>query len=236
MIETRELPIESVHQDPGQPRQTFDEGALLELAESIKGVGLINPITVRQIDDDRYIIIQGERRWRAHLLAGLKTIRCQIDGGNESQARWVTLTENLQREDVKPIELAKYLNSLIEETGLSATAVAERLGKSRTWVSHKLRLLNLPDNVQAHIGNELSEGHGRQLLKLTEKPKEIERLAVKAAEESWSVSRLSTEVNLALIGKNHVARDTICYCEFAGECEHKRCVTTHEKIVVTTNG
>lgn len=235
-MKIEELTVSSVHRNPEQPRQTFDEEALVELAESIKSVGLINPITVRQIDDEKYIIIQGERRWRAHLLAGLETIRCQVDGGDEGRARWVTLAENLQREDVKPIELAQYLNNLIEETGLSVTVVAERLGKSRTWVSHKLRLLSLPDNVQAHIGNELSEGHGRQLLKLTEKPEEIERLAVKAAEEAWSVSRLSTEVNLALVGKGRVSRDTICYCEFDGECEHKRCVTTHGKVEVTTNG
>jgi ParB family chromosome partitioning protein len=235
MIETKDLPVEKVHRDPEQPRQTFDEAALLELAESIKSVGLINPITVRQVNDDEYVIVQGERRWRAHLLAGLETIRCQVDGGNESRARWVTLTENLQREDVNPVELARYINNLMEEIGLSVTDVADRIGKSRPWVSHKLRLLGLPDNAQSHIGNELSEGHGRQLLKLIEKPEEIERLTTQAIKESWSVSRLSTEVNLALVGKERVARDRICYCEFEGECEHKRCVTTHEKVVVTTN-
>lgn len=236
MNEIEDLPVKNVCRDPDQPRQTFDDGALLELAESIKSVGLINPITVRQTGDDQYIIIQGERRWRAHLLAGLETIRCQVDGSSKGHTRWVTLTENLQREDVKPVELARYINNLIDETGLSVTDVADRLGKSRSWVSHKLRLLTLPDNVQTHIGNELSEGHGRQLLKLTEKPEEAEKLASRAAAESWSVSRLSTEVNLALAGKERMARNAICYCGFDGECEHKRCVTAHEKVVVTTNG
>lgn len=200
----RELDIESVHRNPGQPRQHFDQGALEELADSIQERGLISPILVRP-NAEGYEIVHGERRWRAHKLAGLPTIRAEIEELADDEAYTTSVIENEQREDLSAIETARALQRMMDAYDLTQAGVAKRISKSRSWVAQKLRLLNLSEPVQSHVRDgALTEGHCRQLLKLrtAEKPEQIEDLADRAVTESWSVSRLTSEVDVTIAGES----------------------------------
>ena len=136
-----EIAIEQIQANPNQPRREFDEEALQDLAHSIKEIGIIQPITLRQISDNRFEIIAGERRWRASQLAGLKAIPAYIRTIKDENVMEMALVENIQREDLNAIEIALAYEHLLEGSGMTQEKVSERVGKSRTAITNYLRLL-----------------------------------------------------------------------------------------------
>lgn len=197
------IPIENLQRGEFQPRHHFDKTALEELADSIKSLGLIQPITVRPIGKERYEIVAGERRWRACQLAGLKTVPCIIYQYNDEEAARAATIENLQRQDLNPVEEAKAYQRLIDEFHYTHEKIAETLGKSRTKVSNSLRLLTLDHRVQKLLmEGVLSEGHGKVLLSA---PLSLQvKIAEKCAIQAWSVRKLEQEIKKAQ-EKNQVA-------------------------------
>jgi ParB family chromosome partitioning protein len=162
-----DLPVEFIQRGKYQPRRDMHQEALQELAESIKAQGVMQPIVVRPIGDERYEIIAGERRWRATQLAGLGTIPAVIRDVNDQAAIAMALIENIQREDLNPIEEAVSLKRLQDEFELTHQEVADAVGKSRTGVTNLLRLLNLTDEVRILLEHgDLEMGHARCLLSL----------------------------------------------------------------------
>lgn len=178
--EPKEIEIGLIDRNPEQPRKIFDEDALNELAESIKIHGVIQPIIVKNVQD-RFVIIAGERRWRASRIAGLKTIPCIVRDYSEQEISEIAIIENLQREDLNPIESAKAIKNLISQYNLTQDEVADKIGKSRPAVANTIRLLLLPDSIISLIeSNKISAGHGRALLSLSDvkKQKELALLIV----------------------------------------------------------
>ncbi|MBK9258781.1 MAG: ParB/RepB/Spo0J family partition protein [Polyangiaceae bacterium] len=160
-------PIERLGPQPGQPRQHFDDEALEELTASIREHGLIEPLVVRrtQPGTDRYEIIAGERRWRAAQRAGLKDVLVVVKDVSPKDAFELALVENVQREDLNPIELAEAYERLLKEHGYSPESLAERVGKNRSTVANSLRLLKLPPRIRSMvISGDLTEGHARAIL------------------------------------------------------------------------
>lgn len=181
-----ELPIEAIQRDAAQPRKSFDEEKLKELSESIRAQGIIQPVLVRK-DGAGYRIIAGERRWRAAQLAGLKEIPALVREASEAEAFEMALVENLQREDLNPIEEAEGYHRLVDEFRLTQEQVSQRVGKERSSVANALRLLQLPDEVKAMVASgELQMGHARALLGVPRLP-ELKELAAKVAERKLSV-------------------------------------------------
>jgi len=188
-----EISINEIEPNPNQPRKIFDEEALKELSNSIKNHGVIQPLVVNKTDDG-YMIIAGERRWRASKLAGLDTVPCVVKNYTEKQIKEIALIENLQREDLNPIESAKAIHSLIEEFNLTQDEVADKLGKSRPAVANTLRLLTLPEEVIKYIEEgKLSAGHARTLLGL-DNDNQIIEIAKYVIEKKLSVRDLEVLV------------------------------------------
>jgi len=183
------LRISDIDPNREQPRRQFDEAALHELAASIKAVGVIQPIIVSRAAAGRYMIIAGERRWRASRLAGLTEIPAIVRDWDEVRKLEAALIENLQRNDLNPVEEAMGVNKLMEQCGLTQEAAAERLGKSRPAVANLIRLLTLPEAVLNMLREgKLSAGHARALVTL---PRDMQvRLAQLAAAQGWSVRQL----------------------------------------------
>ncbi|MDH5676344.1 MAG: ParB/RepB/Spo0J family partition protein [Myxococcales bacterium] len=180
-------PIEELHPSGSQPRTRFDEDALGELAASLGEIGMLEPILVRRRARGGYEIVAGERRWRAAQRAGLHDVPVFVRELSESRAFEAALVENLQREDLNPLETARAYQRLIDEHDHSAESVAKLIGKDRSTVANALRLLKLPDSVVEKIeARELSEGHGRALLGASD-PRAIARLAREAVAKGWSV-------------------------------------------------
>ena len=164
------LPISKVESAEKQPRTRFDGESLAALSESIAEHGVIQPITVRRLSTGYYQIIAGERRWRAAKMAGLKEIPARIVDADDRDAAVLALVENLQREDLNPIEEAKGIRSLIDEFGFTQEAAASQINRSRSAVTNSLRLLSLPEDVCAMLEDgRLSAGHARALLPLEKK-------------------------------------------------------------------
>lgn len=162
-----EIPLEQIEANPNQPRREFDEESLQELATSIREIGIIQPITLRQVADQRYQIIAGERRWRASQLAGLTAIPAYIRTIKDENVMEMALVENIQREDLNAIEIALAYEHLLANTGMTQEKVSERVGKSRTAIANYLRLLKLPAQVQMALQNkEIDMGHARALLSI----------------------------------------------------------------------
>lgn len=160
-----EIAIDLIEANPNQPRREFDEEALNELANSIREIGIIQPITLRQVDDNKFQIIAGERRWRASQRAGLKAIPAYIRTIKDENLMEMALVENIQREDLNAIEIALAYEHLLANSGMTQEKVAERVGKSRTAVANHLRLLKLPAQVQMALQNkDIDMGHARALL------------------------------------------------------------------------
>ncbi len=185
------LPISRVEPRADQPRKSFDDASLTELAESIRQHGLIQPITVRKLDGGYYQIIAGERRWRAARAAGLTEVPVRIVEADDRRAMELALVENLQREDLNPIEEAKGYRTLMREYGLTQEDAAAAVGKSRPAVANALRLLNLSDAGQQLVEDgALSAGHARALLPIRDERRFLEaaqtvidrRLSVRQAE------------------------------------------------------
>lgn len=161
------LPLHKVEPNPGQPRQDFDEAELQTLADSIATHGLVQPLTVRELPNGYYQIIAGERRWRAARLAGLQQIPAVIMEADDKTTMELALIENLQRQDLNPVEEALGYRTLMEEYGMTQEDTANRVGKSRPAVANALRLLSLsPDVLQLVRSGELTAGHARALLTL----------------------------------------------------------------------
>lgn len=168
------LPISRVEPRSGQPRTVFDETALQDLSDSIALHGVLQPITVRKLDNGYYQIIAGERRWRASRMAGLTEIPARVVEADDRKVQELALVENLQREDLNPLEEARGYKALMEEFGLTQEAVSQSVGKSRSAVANALRLLNLQADVAKMLENgELSMGHARALLPLEEAEKQL---------------------------------------------------------------
>lgn len=159
-----ELNVAVIVPNPNQPRTVFDAEALEELADSIRTLGVIQPITVKKDKDDRYLIISGERRWRASQLAGLTTIPAYIREADDQTLHEMSLVENIQRQDLNAMEIALSLQRLIDECAVTQDEVASRVGKKRSTVANYLRLLALPTEVQAAVKQELiSMGHAKAI-------------------------------------------------------------------------
>ena len=162
-----EIEIEKIHANPNQPRREFNEEALNELAESIKELGVIQPITLRKNDDDSYQIIAGERRFRASQLAGKTTIPAYILNANDKDTMEMALIENIQREDLNALEIALAYQQLIEQYNLSQEQLSKRVGKGRATIANFLRLLKLPGNIQVALKEKrIDMGHAKALLAL----------------------------------------------------------------------
>jgi ParB family chromosome partitioning protein len=160
-----EIPLSKIQPNPEQPRHAFDEEALQELATSIRQLGVIQPITLRQIDDDNYQIIAGERRYKASLLAGAETIPAYIKTAKDENVMEMALIENIQREDLNSIEIALAYQNLIEAYNLTQEQLSERIGKKRTTISNYLRLLKLPAEIQMAIRDKkIDMAHARTLV------------------------------------------------------------------------
>ena len=189
MEEMSEILLSDIIPNPTQPRTEFDEETLEELAESIRQLGLIQPITVKR-DGDKYIIISGERRWRASEKAGLKAIPAYIREVDDTTLHALALVENIQREDLNAIEISLGMQRLVEECGLTQEALAERLGKKRSTVANYLRLLNLPEEVQFAIkGGIISMGHAKAIAAVESKAKQLSLLA-RCVKKNLSVRQL----------------------------------------------
>ena len=182
------LPIGQIDPNREQPRRSFDETALNELAASIRAVGVLQPIIVAP-DGERYTIIAGERRYRAARLAGLSEIPAIVRDWDSQKRLEAALVENLQRDDLNPIEEAMGVRNLMDQTGLTQEKAAERLGKSRPAVANLLRLLTLPEGVQKLlVEGKLSAGHARALV--TVEPRRQIQLAELCVQQGWSVRQL----------------------------------------------
>ena len=170
------LPISQIRPNPNQPRKHFDEEAMLELADSVRQHGIIQPIVVVK-DDDGFMIVAGERRYRSSKLVGLTEIPCIIKDFSDRQIKEIALVENLQREDLNPIEASRAIKQLIEEYHFTQEIIAQRIGKNRTTVTNLLRLLNLqPEVISLVEQGKLPAGHARALVPVLD-PKEQIRLA-----------------------------------------------------------
>lgn len=196
--EIMKLPISKVEPRAGQPRYNFDADALDELSESIKQYGLIQPITVRRLDGGYYQIIAGERRWRASRLAGLGEIPARVIEADERKATELALVENLQREDLNPIEEARGYKTLMDEFGMTQDQAAQSVGKSRPAVTNALRLLSLSDAVlKMTESGAISAGHARALVPLKDPEKQLEA-AQTVAERHLSVRQTEALVSRLL--------------------------------------
>ena len=186
--EIRQIPVSAIQPNPYQPRRDFDEEGLQELAGSISEKGVLQPITVRDIDQG-FQLVAGERRWRAAQIAGLREIPALIRELSDREVMEIALIENLQREDLNPIEEAEAYQVLMREFELTQEQVAKAVGKGRPTIANRLRLLRLPEIVRRWVsGGELSPGHAKVLLMLDEE-RAIE-LGRRSVDEGWSVRQL----------------------------------------------
>ena len=189
-----EIDINKIKPNPNQPRKNFDQDALNELAASIKVHGIVQPIVLNQQPDGQYLIIAGERRWRAANICGLKTVPAVIKNYTDKQIKEISIIENLQREDLNPIEAARAIKELMDEYGLTQEIVSDRIGKSRSNVANTLRLLSLyPDVMEMVEKGKISSGHARCLV-VIEDPKEQIRLAQMVVSKNLSVRDLEKAV------------------------------------------
>ncbi len=187
-----EIDVSSIFANPNQPRKVFDETALRELADSISKHGVIMPIIVNK-SGDRYMIIAGERRFRASKLAGLSKVPVIVKTYNERQIKEISLIENLQREDLNPIEAATAMRSLMNDYGMTQEELADRIGKSRPAIANTLRLLNLSQEVIKMVANgTLSAGHARTLVSIPQTDQI--KIAEKAVKEGMSVRDIEKAV------------------------------------------
>ncbi len=196
--EKSQLRISMIDPKPGQPRKNFDTDALAQLAESIGEHGVLQPILVRTVGADRYQIVAGERRWRASKMAGLSEIPAIVVDITELQAAQIALVENLQRENLNPLEEAKAYYNLSETFGMTQEEISQKIGKSRSAVANTLRLLDLPEELSFLIEQgTLTAGHARAILGLPGKDARI-ALGNRAAEQQWSVRETEAEVKRLL--------------------------------------
>ncbi|TFV94624.1 ParB/RepB/Spo0J family partition protein [Algoriphagus kandeliae] len=196
-----EISIDSIQVNPFQPRTHFDKEALEELAESIKVQGIIQPITVRKLDQNEYQLISGERRFQASKLAGLDKIPAYVRTANDQQMLEMALIENIQRENLNALEIAHSYQRLLAECDLKQEELGDRVGKNRTTVNNYLRLLKLPPSIQAAIRDQqISMGHARALINVEDIDKQL-AIFKKAVEEELSVRKVEALVKALNEGK-----------------------------------
>ena len=187
---TLTISINKIKSDKDQPRKSFDSEKIAELTESIKTHGIIQPLILRKVDNDQYIIVAGERRWRAAKMAGLKELPAIIMDLSESEVLEISLIENIQRQDLNPIEEAIAYKKLIDDFKMTHEELSKRIGKSRTSITNTMRLINLDDRVQQYIiEGVITEGHGRALLGIKDSEIQYE-LAQQIIDEKLSVREL----------------------------------------------
>ena len=219
----REIPVSSIDPNRNQPRKRFDPDALASLAGSIRENGILQPLLLAR-EGDRYTIVAGERRWRAARLAGLSAVPAIVREWDEVRRREAALVENIQREDLNPLEEAQGVRSLMDECGLTQERVAERLGRSRPAVANLLRLLSLPEEMRRAVSDgRLSAGHARVLCGVSDEAFR-RALFTRALEEDWSVRRLE-EAAKAPRKKPAPAKKAPLPAEYGELCERLRRAT-----------
>ena len=197
-----EIEISQIQPNPNQPRREFDQEALQELANSISEVGIIQPITLRQVENGKYQIIAGERRWRASQLAGLTSIPAYIRTVEDEGVMEMALVENIQREDLNAIEVALAYQHLAETTGMTQEKISKRVGKSRAAVTNYMRLLKLPAQVQMALKNhEIDMGHARALLAI-DSPSTQVKLFKEIQKQQYSVRKVEEMVQALKNGED----------------------------------
>lgn len=197
-----EIELDKITANPNQPRKEFDPTSLQELADSIAEIGIVQPITLRQMSDDTYQLIAGERRWRASKLAGLRTIPAYIRTADDENVMEMALIENIQREDLNSVEIALAYQHLIEQYDLTQERLSERVGKNRSTITNYLRLLRLPAPIQMAIQNkEIDMGHARALLALDNPTLQI-KLFHEIIKEKLSVRKVEEMVKALLEGES----------------------------------
>lgn len=185
--ELRELDVTQIEPNPEQPRAKFDAASLDALAGSIGSVGLLQPLIVRPLDDGRYELVAGERRWRAAQKAGIGRVPAVVRSSPEDERLQAALIENMVREDLNPVEEARACASLVGDLGISKEELARRVGRSRAAISNLIRLLDLPDSALTLLERgDLTEGHGRAILQVPDQGRRS-LLAKQAAAQGWSV-------------------------------------------------
>ena len=234
-----EIDIDLIEPNPDQPRTRFTEANLEELAQSIRANGVVQPIVLRQIGG-RYQIVAGERRWRASQKAGLRRIPAVVKEVSDDKLLELALVENIQRQELNPIEEAKAYRKLIDTLGLTQEMVAERVGKDRTIITTSMRLLRLPGEIQRVIEEGgLSAGHGRALM-MTDDPKIQRRLANEAIDGGWSVRETERAIKKAArapqISANKGVTRTIDANVKAAETKPMRSLNTNVKIIAGKKG
>ena len=203
-----EIEIAQIEPNPNQPRREFDQEALQELANSIHELGIIQPITLRKIEGQKYQIIAGERRWRASQLAGLTKIPAYIVSVEDQNAMEMALVENIQREDLNAIEIALAYQHLTDTSGMTQAKISERVGKSRAAVTNYMRLLKLPAQVQIALKNhEIEMGHARALLAI-ESPSQQIKLFKEVQQHQYSVRKVEELVQALKSGEDIVTAKT----------------------------
>ncbi|MBO5704337.1 MAG: ParB/RepB/Spo0J family partition protein [Bacteroidaceae bacterium] len=197
-----EIPLQQIEANPNQPRREFDETALNELADSIRSLGIVQPITLREMENNRYQIIAGERRWRASQIAGLTTIPAYIRTADDENMMQMALVENIQREDLNAIEVALAYQHLIEKYDLKQEELSEKIGKNRATIANTLRLLKLPAQVQMAIKNKrIDKGHARALLGLSDPALQV-KLFKEIIDKNYSVRQVEEIVSQINMGES----------------------------------
>jgi len=237
-LESNEIPIDLVDPGPMQPRTLFDPSALASLAESIKNHGVVQPIVVRR-NGRRYELIAGERRWRAAGLAGLTSVPAVVRDVPDKDLLEIALIENIQREDLNPIEEAQAYRKLIDSVGLTQEALAERVGRDRSYITNYLRLLRLSDDLQQLvIDRKLSTGHARTIIALTHLDQQ-RRVARQIIESDLSVRATERLVKKLLEGTASKSPSRVRIADAntrAAESKLRRAFGTQVKILQTENG
>lgn len=224
-----EVPVEKIVANPNQPRRDFDEESLAELSASIRELGIVQPITLRDQGDGTFLIIAGERRWRASQMAGLATVPAYVRTVNDENMMEMALIENIQREDLNSMEIALAYQNLMEQYNLTQERLSERVGKNRSTVTNYLRLLKLPATIQLALKRrELEMGHARALLSLDNPKQQLDMyeeirsggLSVRAVEQAVRDLRsgrhgknegsISQKGNGKLAQEYKILRDSLC--------------------------
>jgi ParB family chromosome partitioning protein len=237
--ELQEVDIDLIDPNPDQPRLRFNEDKLNELAQSISANGLVQPLLLRRSSNGRYQIVAGERRWRAAQRAGLRRVHSVVRNIPDSKLLELALIENIQREELNPIEEASAYQRLIHNLGLTQDEVAQQVGKDRSSIANYLRLLKLPEDVQRMLEDELiSMGHARALLGLDTKD-QIRRLANEVAEKKLSVRQTEQAVKRATSPQSSGERSTPSSNDAnirAAELKMKRFLGSQVRIHMGNNG
>ncbi len=239
-----EIPIELIDANPNQPRHEFNQELLQELSDSIAEFGIIQPITLRKMDDGRYQIIAGERRWRASQLAGLKAMPAYIRTADDENVMEMALIENIQRQELNSVEIALAYQHLIDEYGLTQEKLSERVGKKRTTIANYLRLLKLPAPVQLALQNrEIDNGHARALLALDD-PKDQVKMFKEIQQHGYSVRKVEELIKAINEGESNdkslakrASKKQILSDEYKSICDTlQRSLNTKVKLSTGANG